>query len=154
MLKDKLKAALAPLNLAQVSDGDYAKTGYHLEVAAGPEQMPAVAQAMLDQGCFLESFTAVDLRESFTLVYHFASFDELCRTVVHASLMKETKEAKGAQAPTISQVYPGADWYEREVYDLFGIKFAGHPNLKRLLLPEDADFHPLLKDFGAEPGND
>jgi NADH-quinone oxidoreductase subunit C len=51
-------------------------------------------------------------------------------------------------------VYPGADWYEREVYDLFGIKFAGHPNLKRLLLPEDADFHPLLKDFGAEPGND
>jgi NADH-quinone oxidoreductase subunit C len=116
--------------------------------------MPAVAQAMLDQGCFLESLTAVDLRESFTLVYHFASFDELCRTVVHASLTKETKEAKGAQAPTISLVYPGADWYEREVYDLFGIKFAGHPNLKRLLLPEDADFHPLLKDFGAEPGND
>lgn len=154
MLKDKFKAALAPLNLAQVSDGDYAKTGYHLEVAAGPEQMPAVAQVMLDQGCFLESFTAVDLRESFTLVYHFASFDELCRTVVHASLMKETKEAKGAQAPTISRVYPGADWYEREVYDLFGIRFAGHPNLKRLLLPEDADFHPLLKDFGAEPGND
>ena len=154
MLKDKLKAALAPLNLAQVSDGDYAKTGYHLEVAAGPEQMPAVAQAMLDQGCFLESFTAVDLRESFTLVYHFANFAELCRTVVHASLTKETKEAKGAQAPTISRVYPGADWYEREVYDLFGIKFAGHPNLKRLLLPEDADFHPLLKDFGAEPGND
>ena len=154
MLKDKLKTALASLNLAQVSDGDYARTGYHLEVAAGPGQMPAVAQAMLDQGCFLESFTAVDLRESFTLVYHFASFDELCRTVVHASLTKETKEAKGAQAPTISLVYPGADWYEREVYDLFGIKFAGHPNLKRLLLPEDADFHPLLKDFGAEPGND
>ena len=157
MLKDKLKAALAPLNLAQVNDGDYARTGYHLEVAAGPGQMPAVAQAMLDQGCFLESLTAVDLRESFTLVYHFASFDELCRTVVHATLTKEAKEAKeaqGAQAPTISQVYPGADWYEREVYDLFGIKFAGHPNLKRLLLPEDADFHPLLKDFGAEPGND
>ncbi len=156
MLKDKLKTALASLNLAQVRDGDYARTGSHLEVAAAPGQMPAVAQAMLDQGCFLESLTAVDLRESFTLVYHFASFDELCRTVVRASLTKEakgTKEAQEAQAPTISQVYPGADWYEREVYDLFGIKFAGHPNLKRLLLPEDADFHPLLKDFGAEPGN-
>ena len=154
MLKDKIKAALAPLDLAQVNDGDYSKTGYHLEVAAAPGQMPAVAQAMLDQGCFLESLTAVDLRESFTLVYHFASFDELCRTVVHASLTKEAEEAQGAQAPTISQVYPGADWYEREVYDLFGIKFAGHPNLKRLLLPEDADFHPLLKDFGAQPKND
>ncbi len=151
MLKDKLQAALAPLNLAEVRDGDYAITGYHLEVAAAPGQMPGVAQAMLDQGCFLESLTAVDLRDSFTLVYHFASFEELCRTVVHASLMKEDQ---GAQAPTISQVYPGADWYEREVYDLFGIKFAGHPNLKRLLLPEDADFHPLLKDFGAETGHD
>ncbi len=148
MLKDNIKKALAPLDLAQVADGDYAKTGYHLEVAAAPAQMPAVAQAMLDQGCFLESLTALDLRESFSVVYHFAHFSELCRTVVHASLPKE------AQAPTISQVYPAADWYEREVYDLFGIKFAGHPNLKRILLPEDADFHPLLKDFGAEAGND
>jgi NADH-quinone oxidoreductase subunit C len=148
MLKDNLKKALAPLGLEQVADGDYAKTGYHLEVTVKPAQMPAVAQVMLDQECFLESLTAVDLRESFSLVYHFASFSELCRTVVHASLAKE------AQAPTISAVYPAADWYEREVYDLFGIQFAGHPNLKRLLLPEDADFHPLLKDFGAEAAND
>ena len=148
MLKDNLKKALAPLNLSQVADGDYAKTGYHLEVAVDPAKLPVVAQAMLDQGCFLESLTAVDLRESFTLVYHFANFSELCRTVVHASL------AKGTEAPTISQIYPGADWYEREVYDLFGIRFAGHPNLKRILLPEDADFHPLLKDFVAEAAND
>jgi NADH-quinone oxidoreductase subunit C len=147
MLQDKIEQALASLKLEKVAAGEYGKTGYHLEVAAAPEQMPQVAQAMLDTGCFLESLTAVDLRESFTLVYHFANFYELCRTVVHASL------AKGAEAPTISQVYPAADWYEREVYDLFGIKFAGHPNLKRILLPEDADFHPLLKDFGAEPGN-
>ena len=148
MLKDNLKKALAPLGLSQVADGDYAKTGYHLEVAARPDQMPEVAQAMLAHGCFLESLTAVDLRESFSLVYHFANFSELCRTAVHASL------PKGAQAPTISHIYPGADWYEREVYDLFGIKFAGHPNLKRILLPDDADFHPLLKDFGAEAAND
>jgi NADH-quinone oxidoreductase subunit C len=148
MLKDNLTKALAPLSLEQVADGDYAKTGYHLEVTARPQQMPEVAQAMLDQGCFLESLTALDLRESFSVVYHFANFDELCRTVVHAAL------AKGVQAPTICQVYPAADWYEREVYDLFGIKFAGHPNLKRILLPEDADFHPLLKDFGAEAAND
>ena len=148
MLKDKIKAALTELGLARLTDGDYSKTGYHLEVAAEPAQMPAVAQAMLELGCFLESLTAVDLRESYTLVYHFANYEELCRTVAHVPL------SKGAQAPTISRVYPGADWYEREVYDLFGIKFAGHPNLKRLLLPEEADFHPLLKDFGAEPGND
>lgn len=148
MLKDNLKKALAPLNLDKVAEGDYAKTGYHLEVAAQPDQMGDVARAMLGAGCFLESFTAVDERESFDLVYHFASFEELCRTAVHVPLGKK----KGM--PTISQIYPGADWYEREVFDLFGIHFFGHPNLKRILLPEDADFHPLLKDFGASPGND
>jgi len=148
MLKDNLTKALAPLNLEKVAAGDYAKTGYHLEVAAQPAQMPDVAQAMLAADCFLESFTAVDMGESFDLVYHFASFDELCRTAVHVPLGKK----KGM--PTLSHIYPGADWYEREVFDLFGIHFFNHPNLKRLLLPEDADFHPLLKDFGASQGND
>ncbi len=148
MLKDNLTKALAPLNLDKVAEGDYAKTGYHLEVSAQPDQMPEVAQAMLNAGCFLESFTAVDLVESFDLVYHFACFDELCRTVVHVPLGKK----KGM--PTISHIYAGADWYEREVFDLFGIHFFNHPNLKRLLLPEDADFHPLLKDFGASQGDD
>jgi NADH-quinone oxidoreductase subunit C len=90
----------------------------------------------------------VDLIETFDLVYHFANFDELCRTAVHVPLGKK----KGM--PTISHIYPGADWYEREVFDLFGIHFFNHPNLKRLLLPEDADFHPLLKDFGASQGDD
>jgi NADH-quinone oxidoreductase subunit C len=147
MLNEKIQKALAPLHLEKVAAGDYVKTGYHLEVAAQADQMPAVAQAMLETGCFLESLTALDMKESFTLVYHFANFDELCRTVVHAPL------AKTAMAPTISHIYAGADWYEREVYDLFGIRFAGHPNLKRILLPEDADFHPLLKDFGATQEN-
>ncbi|MFZ5449193.1 MAG: NADH-quinone oxidoreductase subunit C [Thermodesulfobacteriota bacterium] len=148
MLKDNLAKALAPLNLEKVAEGDYAKTGYHLEVVAQPTQMVEVAQAMLDAGCFLESFTAVDFPEAFDLVYHFASFDELCRTAVHVPLGKK----KGMY--TISHIYPGADWYEREVFDLFGIHFFNHPNLKRLLLPEDADFHPLLKEFGASQGND
>ncbi|MEJ2671521.1 MAG: NADH-quinone oxidoreductase subunit C [Deltaproteobacteria bacterium] len=148
MLKDNLKKALGPMNLEKVAEGEYAKTGYHLEVTAQPDQMVGVAQAMLEAGCFLESFTAVDLVESFDLVYHFANFDELCRTAVHVPLGKK----KGMY--TITQVYPGADWYEREVFDLFGIHFFNHPNLKRLLLPEDADFHPLLKDFKADQGND
>jgi NADH-quinone oxidoreductase subunit C len=51
------------------------------------------------------------------------------------------------ELPTISAVFPGADWHERETHDFFGIRFAGHPNLTPLLLPEDADYHPLRKDF-------
>ncbi len=93
MLKDNLTKALAPLGLEQVADGDYAKTGYHLEVAARPQQMPDVAQAMLDQGCFLESLTAVDLRESFTLVYHFANFR---RTVPHRGARLPGQRGPGA----------------------------------------------------------
>ena len=144
MLSDAIRKALGPLSLEKVEPGDYSKTGYHLEVAARPDQMPDVAQAMLSQGCFLESVTALHFREHFSLVYHFAHYDELCRTAVHAAL------PIGQQAPTISHIYPGANWYEREVYDLFGVKFAGHPDLRRILLPFDADFHPLLKEF-AEP---
>ncbi len=141
MLQNKLTQALGTLNLEQVGPGDYAKSGCHLEVLAAPAQLPEVARTMLAQGCFLESLTAVDFPEHFTLVYHFNHYGELCRTVVHAKLPKD------AAAPSISDIYPGANWYEREVYDLFGVRFSGHPDLRRILLPFDADFHPLRKKF-------
>lgn len=141
MLLNELTQALNRLNLAQVAPGDYGKTGCHLEVEAAPAQVPEVAQVMLEKGCFLESLTAVDFPEHFTLVYHFNHFRELCRTVVRARVPKE------AAAPTISHIYPAANWYEREVYDLFGLTFAGHPDMRRILLPFEADFHPLRKKF-------
>ena len=50
--------------------------------------------------------------------------------------------------PSVSAVTPAANWFEREIFDMFGLSFEGHPQLERILLPEDADFHPLLKDFG------
>lgn len=54
-----------------------------------------------------------------------------------------------AEVPTISGVYPGANWHEREAHDFFGIRFAGHPDLSPFLLPEDATYHPLRKDFAG-----
>jgi NADH-quinone oxidoreductase subunit C len=135
-----LQPILGPDKLAE---SDYAATGCHVRAEAQPDQMPGVAAAMLEQKFFLESLTALDLVEAFEVVYHFASFYELCRLVVHVPL------AMGVEVPTISRVYPAADWFEREVWEMFGITFSGHPNLKNLILPEDADFHPLLKDFVA-----
>ena len=59
----------------------------------------------------------------------------------------------GEPVPTVVGVWPTADWHEREQYDLMGIEFAGHPNLRRLIMPSDWDGHPLRKDYpiGGEP---
>ncbi len=67
-----------------------------------------------------------------------------CRVVVRTRIPRGNPEL-----PTISVVFPGANWHERETHDFFGIRFLGHPDLSPFLLPEDADYHPLRKDFAA-----
>lgn len=80
--------------------------------------------------------------DSFEVVYDFNHFAELCRVVVRTRMPRSKP-----QLPTISEVYPGANWHERETHDFFGIVFENHPDLSPLLLPEDADYHPLRKDY-------
>jgi len=85
-------------------------------------------------------------------VYGFNTWETLDRHLIHADV------DPGTPACSITHIYKAADWNEREVYDMYGVTFAGHPDLKRILLPEDADFHALLKDFGrmedAEEGGE
>lgn len=93
---------------------------------------------------YLVDLTAVDFpgRElRFDLIYILYSFANNERVRI------KTRIAEGYRPATISSVYAGANWLEREVYDMFGIEFAGHPNLTRILLPEDWSGHPLRKDY-------
>lgn len=80
--------------------------------------------------------------DALEVVYDFNHYEALCRVTLRTRLPRNKPEI-----PTISPIYPGANWHERETHDFFGINFSGHPYLVPLLLPEDADFHPLLKDF-------
>lgn len=78
------------------------------------------------------------------VVYDFNRFESRHRVVLRVRTPRSQP-----QVPTIQAIYPIAHWHEREAHDFFGIVFTGHNYLVPLLLPEDADFHPLLKDYGA-----
>jgi NADH-quinone oxidoreductase subunit C len=80
----------------------------------------------------------------FHIVYHLVS---LSRTF---TLRVKVIVGDNIQVPTISVVWPSANWQEREVWDLFGIVFAGHPSLTRLLTPDDWEGHPLRKDYPTQ----
>jgi len=97
---------------------------------------------------FLSDLTAVDWwpgEPRFEVVYHLASFDHVARLRVKARVPGDN-----AQVPTVSDMWPAANWLEREVWDLFGIVFENHPDLRRLLMPEDWEGHPLRKDYPVQ----
>lgn len=97
---------------------------------------------------FLTSLTAVDYPEHFTVVYNLISFRHGHTLMVKVKI--EDKEEPAA--PSLTPLWGGANWQEREVYDLFGITFTGHPNLRRILLDDDFAGYPLRKDFEWEGG--
>ena len=95
----------------------------------------------------LVEVTAVDFfpREPrYEVVYHLVSIAGRRRLRVKVAV------AAGASVPTVQGVWPAAGWPEREVWDLFGITFDGHPDLRRILMPEDWDGHPLRKDYPVQ----
>jgi len=129
-----------------IHDTDYAAKGFHLEVSVAPADVVAAAGILDEDGFFLEAVTGVDwIKEGrLEVVYDYSRWEAPFRVVVRTRVDRDAPEV-----PTISGVMPGANWHERETHDFFGVVFTGHPDLSPLLLPEDADFHPLRKDFSA-----
>jgi NADH-quinone oxidoreductase subunit C len=97
---------------------------------------------------FLSSVTAVDWLERlprYDVVYHLLSIPHQCELRLKVRVGQRGEEHPSV--PTVISVWPAANWYEREVYDLFGITFAGHPDLRRILMPIDWTTYPLRKDY-------
>ena len=97
---------------------------------------------------FFSDLTCVDWHPSeprFEVVYHLLSHGRKERVSLKVKLMGDD-----ASLETITGLWPAADFFEREIYDLFGVRFLGHPNLRRILMPEDWEGHPLRKDYPVE----
>ncbi len=132
-------------------DKDPKVSGVHFEAVIPSSKIVEAAEEFLKRQYYLESLTAVDFAECFELVYHFNHQNSHARFVVKTLTPKKADGSPDGETPTLSAVYKSANWYEREIREMFGIAFNGHPNPKNLLLPESSTIHPLLKSFKGEP---
>jgi NADH-quinone oxidoreductase subunit C len=117
-----------------------------------PDTSVEVCRALRDdptlQYNVLSTITAVDWLEReprYDVVYHLMSLSS--GAVVRLKIQVGDDEQPQPEAPSVISVWPAANWYEREVFDLFGIRFAGHPDLRRIEMPDDWVGHPLRKDY-------
>ncbi len=120
-----------------------------LSFSCPPEKLADFSESLRDVEGFemLVDATGVDwgleVTPRFSTVYHFYS-------LVRRSYLRlncECPDDESPEVPSISGVYPAADWHEREIFDMFGISFSGHGNLKRILMWDSYPYHPLRKDF-------
>ncbi len=127
---------------------DYAWRGYHAEARVEPGDVVRCAQVLDHEGFSLDTITGVDwmAENQMEVVYDYFHPSRCMRVAVRARIPRENPEID-----TILKVFPGANWHERETHDFFGIRFHGHPYLVPFLLPEDATYHPLKKDFASDP---
>lgn len=118
------------------------------------DHLVAVCQTLRDhadlQFAFLADITTVDLLPAsprFEIVYHLACLGAACGTAPARRLrLKVRLSGDDPRVPTVSGVWASANWAEREVFDLFGVDFVGHPDQRRVLMPDDWQGHPLRKD--------
>jgi NADH/F420H2 dehydrogenase subunit C len=135
---ERLAARFPDFGLAYVEGKDPS-------VVVQGENLVELAQHLRDEeGCdYCSSITAVDYPDRFEVVYHLYSVKKEGGPVI----LKVQANRENPQVPSVTSIWPGADWQEREAWDLMGIQFPGHPNLKRILMWEGYEGHPLRKDF-------
>jgi NADH-quinone oxidoreductase subunit C len=140
-------AALVALGPEFVADARFDRSELTLTVAA--ENIGAAAAAVQSAGYnFLEDVTAVDwlpAEPRFQITYHIVS-----HTLKERVRLRAFVESIDPSIDSIVPVWVSADFYEREVFDLFGVRFHGHPNMRRIMMPDEFEGHPLRKDYPVE----
>jgi len=120
-----------------------------LTITVARENIVAACEAVKAAGYnFFEDVTAVDWypqEPRFQLSYHILS-----HSLKQRVRLRVLVDSADASVPSITSAWPSANFYEREVFDLFGIDFPGHPRLTRIMMPEDWQGHPLRKDYPVE----
>jgi NADH-quinone oxidoreductase subunit C len=145
-MNDHLSSAVSVLSERFGAEAMEFRGQVSLMIAA--EHIVTACQALRDEYHFdmLSAQTAVDYwpqqEPRFHVIYQLYSIDHNLRLGLRVPL-----DSNAPSLPTISGVYPAAIWHEREIWDMFGIRFAGHPDLRRILMPYDWEGHPLRKDY-------
>lgn len=145
-MNEKLQPAVAALQERFAAELIEFRGDTNLVVA--PEHIKACVQALRDEFGFnmLSGQTAVDYWPAqaprFHVIYQFYSIPHNMRIGLRVPL-----DGNSPSLPTIEGFFPGANWHEREIWDMFGIRFEGHSDLRRILNPYDWEGHPLRKDY-------
>ncbi len=140
-----LARELEPIRAWRRQFGGYEQSGCQADLSLESQDLLPAVQLLFERGFFLEDITGVDVKEGILLVYHFDRYEPAGRVALRLTVPHEAKKA-----PSITAIYSGAEWHERESYDFFGVEFEGHPDLKPLLLPDDLKLRPLLKEKGRQ----
>ena len=136
-LNQSLKVAL--INISEMPNNDILIEINKDEIISVMKRLKEDPSLKFDS---LLNHLGVDCKERFAVIYNLFSFTLNQKITVKAYLDHEAPEIS-----SIESVFRGINWFEREAFDMLGIKFTGHSNLKRLLLPADWDGHPLRKDY-------
>jgi len=128
---------------AVIESGD---SGGILMLRLEPKFLPDVCRFLKEspelEFDYLACVSGVDWSDRLEVVYHLQSL-----SLKHKLVLKVNADRDEPKLPSLTSVWAGADFQEREAYDMFGIVFEGHPDLRRILLPEDWEGYPLRKDY-------
>jgi len=141
----RIAAVLRPL----VPDAAAQAHRNYVEAAVPVDRLEDVARALRDRlgYTYLSMVTAVDYPDRIEVIYLAFSLNHAQGVMLRTPLPREELP----DCPSLTSVWPGAEFQERETYDLMGINFVGHPDLRRILTDDDFPGHPLRKDFTIEP---